>query len=90
MFDSEICCKGKEIIASLKILFDDFRGFFRRKPTEIKISRLNPSERFLSGFGAYTPMHEVVPSAVSIAEIIEAMICSVHFKVSFFVISNKL
>jgi hypothetical protein len=47
---------------------------------------LNPSERFLSGFGAYTPMHEVVPSAVSTAEMIDAMICSVHFKVSFFVI----
>jgi hypothetical protein len=51
---------------------------------------LNPSERFLSGFGAYTPMHEVVPSAVSTAEMIDAMICSVHFKVSFFVISYKL
>ena len=35
-------------------------------------------------------MQLVVPSAVSIAEIIDAMICSVHFKVSFFVISNKL
>ena len=35
-------------------------------------------------------MQLVVPSAVSIAEIIEAMICSVHFKVSFFVISYKL
>ena len=41
-------------------------------------------------FRGYNPMQLVVPSAVSIAEIIDAMICSVHFKVSFFVISNKL
>ena len=31
-------------------------------------------------------MHEVAPSAVSTAEITDAMICSVHFKVSFLVI----
>ena len=29
-------------------------------------------------------MHEVAPSAVSTAEITDAMICSVHFKVSLF------
>ena len=31
-------------------------------------------------------MHEVVPSAVSTAVITDAMICSVHFNVSFLVI----
>ena len=31
-------------------------------------------------------MHEVVPSAVSTAEIIDAIICSVHLSVSFLVI----
>ena len=35
-------------------------------------------------------MHEVVPSAVSTAEIIDAMICSVHLSVSFFVIVHLL
>ena len=38
----------------------------------------------------YTPIHEVVPRAVSTAEIIDAMICSVHLSVSFFVISYLL
>ena len=35
-------------------------------------------------------MQLVAPSAVSTAEIIEAIICSVHLSVSFFVISSKL
>ena len=34
-------------------------------------------------------MHEVAPSAVSTAEITDAMICSVHFKVSFLVINSS-
>jgi hypothetical protein len=34
-------------------------------------------------------MQLVVPSAVSIAEIIDAMICSVHLRVSFLVISHR-
>ena len=34
----------------------------------------------------YIPMHEVAPSAVSTAVITDAMICSVHFSVSFLVI----
>ena len=34
----------------------------------------------------YIPMHEGAPSAVSTAVITDAMICSVHFNVSFFVI----
>ena len=34
----------------------------------------------------YIPMHEVAPSAVSTAVITDAMICSVHFNVSFLVI----
>ena len=35
------------------------------------------------------PMHEVAPSAVSTAEITDAMICSVHFKVSLFDINSS-
>ena len=42
-----------------------------------------------SGRG-YIPMHEVVPSAVSTAVITDAMICSVHFRVSLFVIKYLL
>ena len=38
----------------------------------------------------YIPMHEVVPSAVSTAVITDAMICSVHFRVSLFVIKFLL
>ena len=34
----------------------------------------------------YIPMHEVAPSAVSTAVMTDAMICSVHFSVSLFVI----
>ena len=34
----------------------------------------------------YAPMHDVAPSAVSTAEIIEARICSDHLSVSFLVI----
>ena len=35
-------------------------------------------------------MHEVAPSAVSTAVITDAMICSVHFRVSLFVIKYLL
>ena len=35
-------------------------------------------------------MHEVVPRAVSTAEMIDAIICSVHFSVSFLVIIHLL
>jgi len=35
-------------------------------------------------------MHDVVPRAVSTAEIIDAIICSVHLSVSFFVIVHLL
>jgi hypothetical protein len=35
-------------------------------------------------------MHDVAPRAVSTAEMIDARICSVHFKVSFFVIRYLL
>ena len=34
----------------------------------------------------YTPMHDVAPSAVSIAEATDAMICTINLIVSFFVI----
>ena len=36
------------------------------------------------------PMHEVAPRAVSTAVITDAMICSVHFNVSFLVIIHLL
>ena len=35
-------------------------------------------------------MQDVAPSAVRIAEAIDAMICTIHLKVSFFVISHLL
>ena len=35
---------------------------------------------------SYIPMHDVAPSAVRMADAIEAIICTTHFKVSFFVI----
>ena len=35
---------------------------------------------------SYIPMHDVAPSAVRMADAIDAMICTTHFKVSFFVI----
>jgi hypothetical protein len=38
----------------------------------------------------YSPIQDVVPRAVSTAEIIDARICSVHLSVSFFVISYLL
>ena len=38
----------------------------------------------------YSPMQDVVPRAVSTAEMIDARICSVHFSVSFFVIRYLL
>ena len=34
----------------------------------------------------YIPMQDVAPSAVRMADAIDAMICTTHFKVSFFVI----
>jgi hypothetical protein len=40
-------------------------------------------------FLVYIPMHEVAPSAVSTAVITDAMICSVHFNVSFFDINSS-
>ena len=41
--------------------------------------------RFLQQ-NAYTPIHEVVPNAVSIADIIDASICNDHFTISFLLI----
>ena len=38
----------------------------------------------------HTPMHDVAPSAVKIAVIMLANICSVHFNVSFFPMFVKL
>ena len=35
---------------------------------------------------SYIPMHDVAPSAVRMADAIDAIICTTHFKVSFFVI----
>ena len=46
----------------------------------------NPQPEWLGIVLGYIPMHEVAPSAVSTAVITDAMICSVHFNVSFFVI----
>ena len=34
----------------------------------------------------YIPMHDVAPSAVRMADAMDAIICTTHFKVSFFVI----
>ena len=34
----------------------------------------------------YIPMQDVAPSAVRMADAIDAIICTTHFKVSFFVI----
>ena len=38
----------------------------------------------LPPYCTHTPMHDVAPSAVKIAVIMLARICSVHFNVSFF------
>ena len=34
----------------------------------------------------YAPIHDTVPIAVRIAVAIDAIICTIHFRVSFFVI----
>ena len=36
----------------------------------------------------YMPMHEVAPKAVRMAVATDAMICTIHLKVSFFVMVN--
>ena len=36
------------------------------------------------GIAFYSPIHEVVPNAVRIADIIDASICNDHFTISFF------
>ena len=36
----------------------------------------------------YAPMHDVVPSAVTIAVAIDAIICTINFNVSFLVITS--
>ena len=41
---------------------------------------------FLPFYLYYIPMQDVAPSAVRMADAIDAMICTTHFKVSFFVI----
>ena len=73
------------------------------KPYLVKPDKGHPLERhhrfeikpkgqtnFIACPFAYMPMHEVVPSAVSTAVITDAMICSVHFRVSLFVIKYLL
>lgn len=44
------------------------------------------SKEDFSHFHFHAPMHEVAPRAVRIAVAMEAMICTIHFTVSFFVI----
>ena len=41
---------------------------------------------FLLFYLSYIPMQDVAPSAVRMADATEAMICTTHFNVSFFVI----
>ena len=41
---------------------------------------------FLLFYLYYIPMQDVAPSAVRMADAMDAMICTTHFKVSFFVI----
>ena len=51
---------------------------------EISLTLLNEIS-FIFTF-SYIPMQDVAPSAVSMADAIDAMICTTHLKVSFFVI----
>ena len=44
----------------------------------------------MAAFFAYTPMQDVAPRAVRIADAIDAMICTIHFRVSFLVIASLL
>ena len=44
----------------------------------------------MAAFFAYTPMQDVAPRAVRIANAIDAMICTIHFRVSFLVIAYLL
>ncbi|SEN33252.1 hypothetical protein SAMN04487902_11222 [Prevotella sp. ne3005] len=54
-----------------------------------KTGRLNLIRHPVSFVIVYIPMHEVAPSAVSTAVITDAMICSVHFRVSLFDINSS-
>jgi hypothetical protein len=62
----------------------------RRYDKVISDTNRKRGTRLDASLSFYTPIHEVVPRAVSTAEMIDAMICSVHLSVSFFVISYKL
>ena len=51
---------------------------------EISLTLLNEIS-FIFTF-SYIPMQDVAPRAVSMADATDAMICTTHFNVSFFVI----
>ena len=51
---------------------------------EISLTLLNEIS-FIFTF-SYIPMQDVAPSAVRMADATDAMICTTHFNVSFFVI----
>ena len=54
---------------------------------EISLTLLNEIS-FIFTF-SYIPMQDVAPSAVRMADAMDAMICTTHFKDSFFVIRFK-
>ena len=43
---------------------------------------------FFLGWGAYAPMHDAAPSAVTIAVAIDAIICTINLIVSFLLITQ--
>ena len=65
-----------------------FLIYINQKSPKIKQKNRQP---YASGsiIPLYNPMHEVAPSAVSTAVITDAMICSVHFRVSLFDINSS-
>ena len=57
---------------------------------EVSTGTIQKKAAVVAAFFAYTPMQDVAPRAVRIADAIDAMICTIHFRVSFFVIIDLL
>ena len=52
----------------------------------MKVYQLLVHLHLFTFYFSHTPIHEVVPNAVRIADIIDASICNDHFTISFLLI----
>ena len=69
--------------------FVHFEAIFAYSETDFANFETKIPDRCGRGSSLYSPIHDVAPSAVRIAEAIDTMICTINIAVSFFVIASQ-